>query len=258
MAFSSSAYYAEWDIIIQDWMASPSSISPLFCNRKKLSVDYLPEPYYGDMDDCSIVMINLNPGTGLPSQQWSNQNHVGTEVYEAKDKGYGAYARPFHYLDDPYPYQGVVAASWWTSRKAWMDRILGNLPCVSEKSKKKRPFAIELCPFHSPKFGISNPNGYVSQFGAHNPKIDVIEAIYYAIRHSDSKLGLAVGRPIYEALVASGFLCISSTTVGKTRQYKLVENQGVRILCTWAQGSNKAPAAIWARDEKKILSAICH
>lgn len=71
-----------WDNIIDDWMNIPcvsdpsNPFNPLQVHPS-LSVEHLPEPYFGDPADCSIVMINLNPGEGGPIQHWSMQNNSG-------------------------------------------------------------------------------------------------------------------------------------------------------------------------------------
>ena len=54
----STDFIKEWDSIIQEWMKNKNVLCPFIGKSKDLSKDHLPEPYYGDMDNCSIVMIN--------------------------------------------------------------------------------------------------------------------------------------------------------------------------------------------------------
>lgn len=253
----STVYYKEWDTIIDQWINAPQSILPYTQGKSRLSIEYLPEPYYGDMDNCSIVIINLNPGTGICTQHQSLINIPKTEIYEANNKKYSGYAKPFMYLDDPYPLfcRNSEAAKWWKPRKRWIDRILINRGINTDK----KPFAIELCSLHSPSFELSNPAKYISIIRKINSKIDVMPAIEYAITKSDAKLGLAVGKPIYNAMIKNGYsdvLSIPNRMQGLPREYRVVEKNGIKILCTWTPGSNNAPSKIYDSFEKQILSVI--
>ena len=234
----------EWDSIIQKWMSNPNVLSQFVGKSKDLSINHLPEPYYGDMTNCSIVMINLNPGVGMDYQDWHNKDVPGTDVNRAKVNKYSGYAMPFPLLSGNTP-----SSNWWKSRNAWMNRILRSKGIETDK----KPFAIELCPLHSKKFKITNPTKYVK--GISNPKIDVIEVIKYAITFSDAKIGLAVGKSIYRLLMDNGFCETSSYyhVLDSCREYHIVENDGVRVLCTWAQGSNSAPADRFSGFEKSII-----
>lgn len=242
-------YINVWDSLIQKWMKSPCVLHPLL--EDGLSCYHLPEPYYGDMNNCSIVIVNLNPGAGQCYQCWYNQNTSETAVYEVKKSGYSDYAKGFPLLSGAGG--GTASSKWWESRKKWMERIL---KCMGVKTYNK-PFAIELCPLHSAEFKISNPTAYVKKMKSFNPDLDVVEAIKWAVNHSDAKLGLAIGKSIYNLLLDNGFI---DTTKASSypkpsihREYRLVENNGVRIMCTWTQGGNTAPASAWRDFESDFI-----
>lgn len=254
-----TTFQVHLDNLIAVWMKNRSSLTALLPKGASLSIDYLPEPYYGDMDNSSIVIINMNPGVGLCCQCWHRQNDSGTEVNEAKVKKYSGYAKPFHYLDRAYTFEGTYAAAWWKPRNAWMNRILSNLHIQTDA----RPFAIELSPFHSPRFGIKDLAGHVIDLKRHG--IDIVSCIEHAVLHSRAKLGLAVGKKIYDALTDKriGYTPISHWPpfVGSPgslpqRKYALIEKNGVKILCTWAPGSNNAPSSTFSGEEAAILSSI--
>lgn len=241
-------YIDVWDSFIQKWMKSPCVLHPLL--EEGLSCDHLPEPYYGDMDKCSIVIVNLNPGAGQCYQCWHNQNTPRTAVNEVKNSGYSNYAKDFPLLSGA---GGTASSRWWKSRNKWMESILN---CMGVKTNNK-PFAIELCPLHSAEFKISNPTAYVKKMKSFNPDLDVVEAIKWAVNHSDAKLGLAIGKSIYNLLLDNGFI---DTTKASSypkpsihREYRLVENNGVRIMCTWARGGNTAPASNWGGFESHFI-----
>lgn len=248
-----------WDNLIDGWMKNPSILSPLIPQGSALSTNHLPEPYYGDMDNCSIVIVNMNPGAGLCGQCWHRQNDVGTEVHEAKTKKYSGYAQPFHYLDRVYPYVGGEGARWWNSRKDWIKRVLDDRNVHTDL----RPFAIELCPLHSPRFDIKDPAQYVKDLKVQGA--DIVACMEYAIRHSEAQLGLAVGKKIHDVMTdpGIGFKSVHcwSPTVGtsnktRRREYDLIEKGDVKILCTWAPGSNHAPSVSFSKEEAIILSSI--
>ena len=241
-------YIKEWDSLIQQWMKSPCVLNPLL--EVGLSCYHLPEPYYGEMDKCSIVIINLNPGVGQCYQCWHNQCTPGPAVNKVKENGYSNYAKDFPLLSGT---GGTASSNWWKSRNKWMERILN---CMSVNTNKN-PFAIELCPLHSAEFKISNPTAYVNKMKSFNPNLDVVEAIKWAINQSDAKLGLAIGRSIYDLLKGNGF---RDTTIWPSypkpsshREYRFLKNNDVRVMCTWAQGGNTAPASAWNGFESVFI-----
>lgn len=240
-------YYDEWDRLIKDWYNNASALSAFI--GRGLSLNYLPEPFYGDMENCSLVVINLNPGKGLSEQHWNSQNTLGTIANDVKITGYSAYAKSFPLLSGKGPTPSV---NWWEERNCWLDRILGFKGVKTDKN----PFAIELVPLHSASFRISNPSGYVAGIQSINHKLDVIAAIEYGVLHSDAQFGVAVGRPIRDTLVNNGFSPVCAPyppLAGKKRYYEVLEKKGIKILCTWAQGSNKAPASHYVPSEDNLV-----
>ncbi|MBR5076951.1 MAG: hypothetical protein IKX28_08110 [Bacteroidales bacterium] len=216
--------------------------------KGSLSIDHLPEPFYGDMQSCSIVIINLNPGTGLNDQCWSKQDQQGLFVNDVKNQGYSKYAKGFPLLMGKGP---VDSVNWWKPRFAWINRILKHKGL--DKTDKK-PFAIELVPLHSESFNVSSAPKYVSNVRHNYPQIDIINAIEYAIQHSDAQMGLAIGKPICEVLIKNGFTPVYGDLrnpiqpdPNKKRFYCVIENSTSRsrILCTWSYGSNQPPADMY-------------
>jgi hypothetical protein len=243
-------FYSEWNQIIKDWYTTKNALASLMDKGHSLSLDHVPEPYYGDMDNCSIVIINLNPGTGLCEQCWQNQNKPAMMVNEIKEDGYSSFAQSFPMLQKKGPKPSV---NWWKIRKAWIDRILN----AEQVNNDKMPFAIELVPLHSKSFKVANTDSYVKMMAKNHPNLDVIDAIEYAIGKSDAKMGIAVGRPIYDVLTNNGFDTIRapfSPDPGIKRSYAVIGRNGhPEILCTWSSGSNSAPAEAFAIHEQEII-----
>lgn len=261
--FTPKNFYEEWDRFISAWYQDIHALDPLMDKNNSLSIDHLPEPFYGDMEDnCSIVIINLNPGTGLCDQCWLRKNVLGLFVNDVLKSGtYSAYAKAFPLIPGP----GTIKArgpepsiNWWKSRNAWMERILSH----TKSDSSKKPFAIELVPLHSKSFKVANTVEYVKSMPA---ALNIFDAIGYAIEHSDAKMGLAIGRPIYDVLTNESFKDwayhdVPMTDKEKTpldvkRHYQVIENSTKthRILCTWSEGSNKAPSKDFEPEEGKLI-----
>lgn len=243
------SFYSEWNNLIANWDKNPVSLQPLAFGNSGLDFCYLPEPYYGDMNNCSIVIINLNPGGGLPEQRW-NSTSPGNLVIDVRLKDYNGYATSFPPLNGNYP---TVGKNWWRKRAAWIGRILASKGITSIKD----PFAIELCPFHSHSWKIKNATKYVKNF-IYVTGIDIIDAIETGIRNSDAQLGIAIGKSIYKVLLSCGYCDVSpfpfSPIPNNCREYHLLEKDGVKIMCTWTRGGNLPPAPRFDPFEKNIIS----
>lgn len=237
-----------WDDIIDIWLNNQTSnpLIPLsIC--KHLSVEHMPEPYNGDPSNCSIVMINLNPGQGQIYLEWANQHNPTFCVNLAKNKKYQGFARPFTFLNPPSQQFSPQSTAWWQGRKSYLDKLL-QMKCVNSV---KNPFAIELCALHSVGTNGISFKKYLSKLKSVNPDLDLTKIIEIAIANSDAKLGFAVGKPIYEALKSIGYadIQISPHNVIKAngernaRQFAVVEKDGAKVLCTWTSGSNSCPSA---------------
>ena len=253
-------YYSEWDQIIQNWYSNPNALNSLMDKGRSLSMDHVPEPYYGDMDNCSVVIINLNPGTGLCEQCWKDQNNTSIMVNEIKKSSYSCFAKSFPLLRGKGPEPSI---NWWKIRKAWIDRILK----VKQVNSTKMPFAIELVPLHSKSFKIADTESYVKTMTSNHPNLDVIDAIEYAIGKSEAKMGLAIGKPIYEVLLKNGFSHVQGNGISwplkpdpaVNRFYCVIgkdSDPAIRILCTWSYGSNSAPASSFEVHERALLKVF--
>ena len=249
MPFNSQNFYSDWDKVIQGWFANQNVLSSLQDKKNSLSVDYLPEPYYGDMDHCSIVIINLNPGVGMEDQHISKKNEPGCLVNYVNGSNYSTMAKGFPLVGQPtnvpMPKDSV---NWWKPRLRWINSILGHKGI----GNAKKPFAIELVPLHSKSFKVNAPEYVKNQCPV------VLDAIDDAISKSDAKMGLAIGKPIYDTLLATGYSIVSGPLqpdLTRKRFYCIIENNNSknRILCTWSSGSNKAPAAKFSKNEKSYI-----
>ena len=264
-----AVFYKEWDCVISKWLncsdpfdAQQNPLTDL--NDGTLSLQHLPEPYYGDMDNPSIVIINLNPGTGLCEQCHLRKNKPGilvndVKVNDVKGDSYSKMAKVFP-IDrkSKNVHMPQESINWWESRLKWINHILEirkNMGISIDGNKK--PFAIELVPLHSKSFKVSKAAEYVK-----NKYPAVLGAIEHAITKSDAQMGLAIGKPIYDTLTDTQF-GYTDITLKQNKQpdsnikryYRVLEKKnGPKILCTWSSGSNKAPAEdpFWRHEENII------
>lgn len=150
---------------------------------------YLPEPYLGDPNNCCAVMLNLNPGFGIDLDVCKDDSRLREhpdykfqhhDNWKNETKKYSDFALKF----EPYLSDNIINGNqseiknggkhpggvyWWygtyddRSKKCTGGRIdyiehLYNLWFGENKFKlqERKPFALELCPWHSHKFGLSD------------------------------------------------------------------------------------------------------
>ena len=260
--FTSAEFYEAWDDVIKAWLECGDSFdaqkNPLnVLNDGTLSLQHLPEPYYGDMDNPSIVIINLNPGTGLCEQCHLRKDKPDILVNDVMNNSYSEIAKVFPIeRNSKNVHMPRESINWWKSRLEWINHILEirkNMGISIDDNKK--PFAIELVPLHSKSFKVSKAAKYVK-----NKYPAILGAIEYAITKSDAQMGLAIGKPIYDTLKQFGYTDITlkqnkQPDSNIKRYYRVLEKKnGPKILCTWSSGSNKAPAEnpFWGHEENII------
>ena len=74
-------YIKTWDQIILDWFDGRIHNSQIGYEGL-IDINYMPEPYLGDIDNCSFVIVNLNPGPGQCHSCASKKNVKNTLIYK--------------------------------------------------------------------------------------------------------------------------------------------------------------------------------
>lgn len=172
------AYYKFWNDFVEAWFAAMQTqgnmnvaerIAMQFGNASSINLDELPEPYYGKPhEDVEAVFINLNPGmsTGddLESTKFFSKltapNPDGWLIKKfVKTKNYREYANSCSCLDPNLRSNNpeVCGVKWWQGldpksiggRMSWVRRIYDKADMCPSKV-----FALELCPFHSKRWGF--------------------------------------------------------------------------------------------------------
>lgn len=216
---------AQWDDCIEQWyrnsMALTGPIAP-FSSMKALSSEYLPEPYYGDYQNCLVPVININPGrccANEDSKNWDYRNDpvLGKLLYDFEHNHNYKYFE-WQKVYSPFVNRSVPGSKdWWEPyRNEYINRVIELYQAAKNSTDVKplpekgpgnnvfhgiTPFALELCPLHS-----KTTRGLNFKFkGLKNTYIDnVIEPACESLKYSKIPFGLGFGRKVYDALLASG------------------------------------------------------
>jgi|TARA_B110000908_G_C10109127_1_gene382174 hypothetical protein len=191
-------YLTHWDKFFEDWKKNPKATfdkdeiwrshkGKIYSDPKtpdtKLDCNLLPQPYLGDINNHSVITLNLNP--------------CRTEQEESV-KGFEQNLEKFYNTDSYYKYAKdfpTYDIDFWKNQRKWFKRL--------KLDESKKPFAIEICPWNSESWLPLSINekiiNYMNQY--------VFSVIEKAIKYSDVKMVFSVGKAYYEIFAheKSGF-----------------------------------------------------
>lgn len=231
-----------------------------------LSRNHMPEPYWGNPEKCSIVIANYNPGGGADRNRhvhFKCADWEHTFINEVKKSKYSDVASGFPIIDESNPndlesapewWEDYGGSNWWLNKKKWLEEYI--IPAFenAENIKKKKPFAIEFCGWHS----VSWPSGACAKIYKNEvlkPVIDkcFIDVLIDAIKQSESKLGVCVGAQFYHMFISKGMTPISyKNTDSPKYDLHLFEINNAKILSIWGAGYNRFPNI----DSKKLKELL--
>lgn len=261
-------FYDNWNLKIREWSSSPKEsfkndiYSTIYkgIGSNELPPDFLPEPYLGEMENCSAVIINKNPGSPMEVLQHHENGRFITE--DNAHLNYYEFAKSFPYLSK-YNKDG---GNWWQYRQNWIKRlgVQGEL----------KPFALEICQWHSKLFNKRGLN-YSDESYLKYLNEWVINPAEYANKLSQLGIILSVGsffNDLYEKLKFAKVLEISEETYkeyvlkwhlnksGNPVKVKFTvwKSPNDNYFLNFASGSgyNKIPAEKWKHIEQFILNEI--
>ena len=269
-----------WDGVICRWLNNYNDIEEkqrLFFdlkNRKnadvlKLCQDHMPEPYWGNPKDCSIVIANYNPGGGADRNRhtykgcadWKN-TFINEVVKVSDDKKYSIVVKDFPIIikkeelgETVCWWEDYGGRPWWLKKMEWLEEHI--IPALknAENIKKKKPFAIEFCGWHSENWS-GNACAEIYEDKNLKPVIDkyFIDVLTDAVKLSESELGICVGAQFYHMFISKGkrpVKCYKNTGSPKYDLH-LFEINGARILSIWGAGYNRYPK-IGSEKLKELL-----
>ncbi len=280
-----------WDAVIENWFYNVIDIDQKpffnlnFNGKYKFQDNYMPEPYWGDPFSSSIVVINYNPAGGDDSNPFTCRDCANCPktrmVSYVKQHKYSELALQFPIIEeDPnncldflrkYP-----GRRWWLTKKEWIDRFVSIGSAQSDNCSKnnenKKPFAIELCGWHSAKWS-SNFNQILQNNKDLNKSVIIhfLLPMLAAIKKSDLHLGICVGKRFGDFFSHFGkdvtygiplkTKCKYVKTDGlkpnsKERYYRVYQICNEFIINTWSIGSNKHPSDEYKQFEKDLIEAI--
>lgn len=229
-----------WDEVVRQWLENNADYSKFekeveeqsliieAINNKfrdqpeyRLNTIHMPEPYWGDPRDCSIVLLDYNPAGGprvnrhttisckscagcdslskidkevIPSMTFIK--YVEEKRIKGK-KGYSSIALTgpvFEakkglewFWDADNGYEGY---DWWQQKCGWLDHLVEVIS--GKKDEKKLPFAMELCGWHSQKW--NNDMSWIDN-GQCRTIINnrSILPLFAALRISTCKMAVCIG-----------------------------------------------------------------
>ncbi|MBD1397678.1 hypothetical protein H9Q13_10925 [Pontibacter sp. JH31] len=263
---------AYWNYYVQNWAKDPegqfNSEENLFKDLRHIDFDplALPEPYFGDPDRNSAVILNYNPGPVMAELQ-----HYPSGSFMLRGKAhedYHAFAKPFPYLAD---YRNNPGGAWWLRRKEWVDGLSSHVTHIAKPGQPGLlPFALEICPWHSKSFKL-RPNDieplreYMTNY--------VLGPAEEIAKNSLLPFIISVGKDCQDLFQVLGFtleLSVSPLNFSQfgiqhpmagnkpvMRHYSIWRShQGGIYLNTYSQGSNSNPSAAFTEVERFIVDKI--
>ena len=253
-----------WDDVICQWFSGNiESKQQLFLNETslKLNPEHMPEPYWGDPENCSIVIANYNPGGGADRNRhtWRECAYCPESfINQVKQNGYSNVVRGFPIIDNPNAiydplnngvcwWQEYGGRGWWLKKMKWLDENI--LKLYPQDNLKKKPFAIEFCAWHS----VNWPSNACQSLYHKNKRVGpfinrlFIKALVDAVHNSETKLGVCVGSQFYHLFDAmlKCSICVQHVSSQKTTNSKinlhLFRIDGANILVLWGKGRNRYP-----------------
>ena len=229
--------------------------------------NFMPEPFMGDPNNCSFVIVNLNPGAGVCHSCFKQQNVSGTLINKVKTKGYSNAVKDFPYLRDGKTvgltdWNDSSGSEWWKSKEKWIKHMLNVCdPSYNPSNPIPEgyfPFAMELFAWHTKNWPKAL-NKKMESSGVHGSVVfsDVIGPLYEAIKKSKFKFAFCVGKPIGD--ITGSFAMFKKLNSiqplpTKERYYDVYsDGKGCYIVNTWAQGGNTYPSDAFYKEEEKIF-----
>ena len=167
---------------------------------------HMPEPYWGDPCNCSIVIVNYNPagGTGMNQHTYrgiGDSYPANTMIQYVNENKYSQLAKDCPILKDDADlnerwwlcsYEGLT---WWRKKMEWIrhleESILQERYGSQDANCQSMPFCIELCAWHSPKW----PNNMKDIYDKLKDPITkkFVDPLLYAIEKSVCHLAVCIG-----------------------------------------------------------------
>ena len=247
-----------WDDVISDWFAGQiNSEQQLFLNEQSLNLnpEHMPEPYWGDPENCSIVIANYNPGGGTDRNRHTYKDCAccsDSFINQVKILGYYNVVKNFSLILQPSNscwWRDYGGSKWWLQKMKWLQQNIISPMNLSIDIYQKKPFAIEFCGWHS----VQWPSGACTKLYDNASLATVIEdkfvnALTEAVDNSDCSFGICMGSQFCDLFKkmekkSKNVQFIPQSIGGNGLPYNIrhfIVN-GQNILVIWGKRNNRYP-----------------
>lgn len=177
--------------------------------RKLLCPIHMPEPYWGNPEECSIVIVDYNPagGTDMNPHTYRGEGEPypkNSMIKYVFDNSYSQLALAFPLLgtkadlekdNDRWWLRSYGGRQWWRSKIEWMLHLIqhSSEPPKEWPEEVFLPFTIELCGWHSPNW--SDNTKAISSSGDLRISVEkrFVIPLLRSIENSTCKLAVCIG-----------------------------------------------------------------
>lgn len=248
-----------WDDVISDWFAGQiNSEQQLFLNEQSLNLnpEHMPEPYWGDPENCSIVIANYNPGGGTDRNRHTYKDCAccsDSFINQVKILGYYNVVKNFSLILQPSNscwWRDYGGSKWWLQKMKWLQQNIISPMNLSIDIYQKKPFAIEFCGWHSVQWPTKSCEKIYKNNTNLASVIDryFVKALVDAVHNSDTRLGICVGSQFYSLFdymsQNNQFVKYVSSTQNASNpniNIHLFKIDGENIIVLWGKGRNRYP-----------------
>ena len=219
MNFNPTEYIKNWNKKVENWQTDylsyyhsdilTSFLKKIKSEKYKMKPEYLIEPYIGDINNCSAVFINKNPGSPISSLQHYRDGEF--IIQDKAHKDYYCFSKNFPYLDGTI----VEVGDWWFKRTEWVSRLAQ----TKDISISRKPFALEIFPYHSNLLATSHI--IMSDDFLKYVLKNIIKPAEFANKHSELGIILSVGNTFEHLYEKLGFRKIVKINQDNHDEHKL-------------------------------------
>lgn len=232
-----------WDHVIRLWLEQNADVT-LFKNDEdakeqlqvikaindncknsanyKLNTMHMPEPYWGNPTDCSIVLLDYNPAGGPDTNRhttikYKDGDESGMKLIKyVNEYGYSNFATKCPVFRDAKDLKekkmgwfcakkikggkgGYEGYHWWQSKHKWLDHLV---VAACGKKDERLPFGMELCGWHSRKWS-SNMSWIDGCRKTINER--AIQPLFESLKKSPAKMAVCIGAKFDPKLLSQFF-----------------------------------------------------
>lgn len=267
-----------WDDVLAYWVLN-GSVPPQesFWDFKKIGLlpELMPEPYLGDPENCSVLILNYNPGApdyDVASEEYKQDTAHHSQLdnpdkmvfhyahnYRERMKNGGYVGRdtdPLYNSSNLHP----AGKKWWSKRLDWIKELI--------PESTKNPFALDLCAWHSHEWAnVKYDKELLAEL-----KQRLAPVIEETIQKSDLGIGICIGAAWgSQVLPAFGYQDVTAEIMNLTdyrrgwkplegsRSYAILRNSNnTYIINSWKTGFRNmdVPAPEYREIEKDMIKRI--